>query len=77
MYEKLNPAQRAGMIYGYKLRVIGAIEGNVGYSRRCEFNPFTDEELNQIETITQAAKARAVQEHKDARAKLPSQTESK
>jgi hypothetical protein len=73
MYEKVALPQRLGLIYGFKLRIIGAIEGNIGQAkaRWHEFDIFTEEELYTIQTITQNAKDRARKDYNDARAKLP------
>ena len=73
MYEKCSVSQRLGLVYGFKLRVIGAIEGNLNQTRAQwqDFNVFTEEEMLQIEYITQTAKDRAKKEYYDAKAKLP------
>jgi hypothetical protein len=63
MYEKLTKAQKVAMELGFKLRVIGAIQGNIGYANNCftreGIDTFTEQERQTIEAICDQARARA------------------
>lgn len=73
MYDKCLPKQRAGLIYGYKLRSIHCLRGNAQNANR-NFDVFTDDEMRQIDTIHMNALSRAKAEHDEARRQIETTT---
>ena len=75
MYEKLLPKQQNGMIYGFKLRLIGAIEGCLGQQQTTQFEAFTQAEYAQIKEICNNAKIRAKTFFEETRDQLDRKSE--
>jgi hypothetical protein len=76
MYDNQPKVKQIGLIYGFKLRYIGGIHGNLGVikqaqSREKDVQILTNEEIATIERICQTARIRASEAHKAERAKLP------
>lgn len=59
MYDKQTPAQQNGLIYGCKLRLIGAIQGLLGNPTMNDIHVFTQPEIDKIMEICNNAKIRA------------------